>query len=285
MRFDIVCQYCCRYYSRIWCMLCTYIAAGKVIKATVWNVLSFAAGFVFQKPFQHPPAAPALMLSKHQPSLPSGAQAAFAFHSGKTHESIQSLPNGKSLAMNNQQLNRSIDSPKEKENSVKKIHQLPSRCCSCDMNSASKDCTVSAWRCMNSCCSVNSLCIDRKFCVASFQTTWSIRNMHSSCVMWISKLINFVRLSHDTMHTSYFEIDIMAVPRNAQLAGIQKGLDSEKANHLVSCMSGCQLVKRCNITQPPSLLWPGPWIVAGGPMPTNTLHSTQKHKKKMKPYI
>lgn len=76
-----------------------------------------------------------------------------------------------------------------------------------------------------------------------------------------------------------------AVPRNAQLAGIQKGLDSEKANHLVSCMAGCQLVKRCNITQPPSLLWPGPWIVAGGPMPTNTLHSTQKHKKKMKPYI
>lgn len=139
------------------------------------------------------------MLSKHQPSLPSGAQAAFAFHSGKTRESLQSLPNGKSLTMNNQQLNRSTDSPKEKENSVKKIHQLPSRCCSCDMNSASKDCTVSAWRCMNSCCSVNSLCIDRKFCVASFQTTWNPRNMHSSSMMWISKIIHFVRLSHDTI--------------------------------------------------------------------------------------
>ena len=138
---------------------------------------------------------------------------------------------------------------------------------------------------MNSCCSVNSLCIDRKFCVASFQTTWSTRNMHSSSMMWISKIIHFVRLSHDTMHTNYFEIDIMAVPRNSQLAGIQKGLDSEKANHLVSCMSGCQLVKRCNITQPPSLLWPGPWIVAGGPMPTNTLHSTQKHKKNETVYI
>ena len=62
--------------------------------------------------------------------------------------------------------------------------------------------------------------------------------------------INFLHLSHDTMHPNYFEKFTSSVPRNAQLAGIQKGrTDSEKSNHLVSCMSSCQSVKHCNTTQ------------------------------------
>lgn len=138
---------------------------------------------------------------------------------------------------------------------------------------------------MNSCCSVNSLCIDRKFCVASCkQHEAPTRCIVPQCCEYQKYSIHFVHLSHDTMHPNYFEIDIIGCASKCA-AGWHpertrfREIEPFGVLHVWLPISQALQHKTTTVT-----LVTGPWIVAGGPMPTNTLHSTQKHKK-MKPYI